>query len=178
MNFKLSKINTVLLLLCTSFQMFSQTLKIGIDEQCHIENTKMLVEVLEKTIGEKKIKKIIDKKKSILYDYKINSIYPVFTLSITYNQDGSVNEMYFLRKADGQLTKRQMKQIIRYINKNKILFNICWSDLFKVNHEFSEEFKKELTTLFLEDIEQYYTMVIFFPGKITEDFYNKYVELK
>jgi len=62
MNFKLSKINTILLLLCTSFQMFSQTPKIGIDEQCHIENTKMLTEVLENTIGEKKIKKLLLKK--------------------------------------------------------------------------------------------------------------------
>ncbi|UYW01107.1 hypothetical protein K5I29_11620 [Flavobacterium agricola] len=167
-----------LIFLFASFQMFAQTPKIGIDEQCHVENTKMLIEVLEKTIGEKKIKKIIDKKKSILYDYKINSIYPVFKLNIRFNQDSSVDEMEFVRNTDKQLTKKQMKQIIRYINKNKILFNICWSDLFKVNHEFSEEFKKELTALFLEDIGKHYTMVIFFPGKITEDFYNKYVEDK
>lgn len=170
-------IRITLIFLFASFQMLSQTPKIGIDEQCHIENTKMLIEVLENTIGEKKIKKIIDKK-NIRYDYEINSIYPIFTLSITYNQNGSVYSMEFLRRADEQLTKRQMKQIIRYINKNKILFNICWSDLFKVNNGYSESDKKILTTLFLEDIEQYYTMVIFFPGKMTEDFYTKYVEDK
>ena len=170
-------IRITLIFLFASFQMFAQTPKIGIDEQCHIENTKMLIEVLEKTIGEKKIKKIIDKSKRNK-DFHINNRYDVFKLSIKFNQDGSVNEMEFIRRANKQLTKRQMKQVIRYINKNKIQFNICWSDLFKVNNGYSESDKKILTTLFLEDIEQYYTMVIFFPGKITEDFYNKYVELK
>ena len=95
-------------------------------------------------------------------------------MNIRFNQDHSVDEIEFVRNADKQLTKRQMKQIIRYINKNKILFNICWSDLFKVKYDRNEKMMNE----FLEDIEQYYTMVIFFPSKITEDFYTKYVENK
>jgi hypothetical protein len=64
---------TLLLVLSIYIQTFSQTSKIGIDEQCHIENTKMLIEVLEKTIGEKKI----INKKNTRYDYQISRIYPI-----------------------------------------------------------------------------------------------------
>ena len=95
-------------------------------------------------------------------------------MNIRFNQDTSVDEMEFVRNTDKQLTKRQMKQVIRYINKNKILFNICWSDLVKIKYDRNEKMMND----FLNDIGKYHTVSISFPGKITEDFYNKYVELK
>lgn len=52
---------TFLLLMINHSNIYSQQLIVRFDEECHSENSEILLDVMEDVLGEKKLKKIVKK---------------------------------------------------------------------------------------------------------------------
>lgn len=175
---------SLILIVCNT-NVFSQKLDIRFDEECHNENSEILLDVMEDALGEKRVKKIVKKGYKIEFidpDINIFKYQREFTVSATFDVLGTIKEVEF-NAYDNLLTKRDKKKIRNYILENQIPFNICWYNMY--------ELKKRLNagtdintireafyiSLYRNDLgNSRYTLYIEFPGFITQEFYDKYLK--
>jgi len=159
-------------------QVFSQKFDIEFEEQCYIDNSKVLLEILKEVIGEKDIKKILENEKERRsYEYKVNQFQDYFSLYFTLNEDGEIKDFDFIRKANGVLSKKNRKKILKYLAKNKITIKACWNNFYEIGNlnsdlkkKYNDQFKIDFDTIYGNE----YTTRVFFPGYLTEELLREY----
>ncbi|HLV47252.1 MAG TPA: hypothetical protein VKY32_09470 [Flavobacterium sp.] len=157
---------------------FSQQLIVRFDEDCHNENSEILLDVLENALGEKRVKKIIEEKENnAFYNFNIGKQNEMFKLYLEFDKYGNIIEMNFVANTHDVLNSNQRKKVIQFIKNNNINFNICWGDLSNIGKFTIEErqrLSKVLENELSNDKQPYYSMNVHFPGYITQKFYDKY----
>ncbi|HLV45784.1 MAG TPA: hypothetical protein VKY32_01960 [Flavobacterium sp.] len=174
----------VLFVFISHLSMFSQQLIIRFDEECHNENSVLLLNAMEDSLGEKRLKKIIKKgyKKDFI-DIDVNVFqYRGSKISVTFDIVGTIIDVEF-STYDDLLTKRDKKKIRNYILENQTSFNVCWNNMYELNKYLKSggniNTMREVFyfNLYREDLwNNKYRMRIMFPGYITQEFYNKYIK--
>src|SRR5690606_11248806 len=119
---------------------FSQQLIVRFDEDCHNENSEILLDVLENALGEKRVKKIIEEKENnAFYNFNIGKQNEMFKLYLEFDKYGNIIEMNFVANTHDVLNSNQRKKVIQFIKNNNINFNICWGDLSNIGKFTIEE---------------------------------------
>jgi len=155
------------------------------DEDCHNENSELLLKVIENALGEKRVKKIIKKgykEEFIDVDINIFKYQSEFTVSVTFDVVGTIKDVEF-NVYDNLLTKSDKKKIRNYILENQPSFNVCWNNMYELNRYLKSggniNTMREVFyySLYRNDLwNNEYGMRIVFPGYITQEFYDKYLK--
>src|SRR5690606_5245611 len=119
----------LLILIVCNTNTFSQKLDIRFDEECHNENSKILLDVMEGALGEKRVKKIVKKGYKEEYIYTDINVfqYGGAKIFVTFDVERTIIDVEF-NTYDNLLTKRDKKKIRNYILENQTKFNICWNN--------------------------------------------------
>lgn len=159
---------------------YAQNFDFNSNKGCHVENSKILINIIETSLGEKCMSKLIKKsKKDSFYNFNIGRYNDIFKLYVDFDKEGNIIEIGFVRNTDGKLSRRQRKKIIRFFEENTNQLSICWDDLSTIDN-FSDEERDRYANFFEKKMNSgevsYYRMNIHFPGYITQGFFDKYIK--
>ena len=179
------KLYFLLILIVYNTNAFSQKLDIRFDEECHNENSEILLDVMEDALGEKRVKKIVQKESSTDYinsESEVGEFYSILNFFITFDIDGKIIDAGFV-PFDGKLNNKKKSKIINYVLEHQTNFNVCWNNMYELGSflrrggDITEMENRFYENLYCEKLwNKQYRMNIAFPGFITQEFYDKYLK--
>ena len=148
-------------------------IRVGYDKGCHLYNSSLLQDIVEKSISKEDLINIISNKIDLNKTSLVkNDFMNIFKIHIVFNTQGKMEDIIFINSPNNELKRKYFKSIKKHIKKNQIDFKICYNDLSTIYNYSDTELKSRGMVNLLNFVtgRENYIMSIYYPGFIDERF--------